>query len=329
MGGHPQDIINRQLLHDADIVIGIFGTRIGTPTSEYLSGTVEEIKRDVADGKTAKVYFSDVPIAPSELNATQYALVLQFREECRSTGLYATFGSIQDFSRDFGHHLNIELNQPRYRWLAAPESSSVESITLSQDALRLLKAVAATDDGMVILQESLGGNGLRVGEQEFMDGTPRSEAKWRSALAELDRAGTLEGISENIYRMTDAGYRVADGSEDPTESKVSVFDELRIARTREILDALNYRQRDLLRFLLLQGGSARSDVIHRAWGSPSGGFDWNGLSRPLADKGLVNLAQDLTEGHTTVSVNEGMSDALKELLFPRKEDGTNSDFTGV
>jgi hypothetical protein len=122
---------------------------------------------------------------------------------------------------------------------------------------------------------------------------------------------------------------VADGSEDPTESKVSVFDELRIARTREILDALNYRQRDLLRFLLLQGGSARSDVIHRAWGSPSGGFDWNGLSRPLADKGLVNLAQDHTEGHTTVSVNEGMSDAFKELLFPRKEDGTNSDFTGV
>lgn len=39
-GAHPQTIINRQLLEDADILIAIFGTRIGTPTVEHVSGTV-------------------------------------------------------------------------------------------------------------------------------------------------------------------------------------------------------------------------------------------------------------------------------------------------
>src|ERR1017187_4126958 len=81
MGGHPQTIIDHQLLEDADIVVGIFGTRIGIPTEKYVSGTVEEIKKHVAAGKTAKVYFSDVPVAPSELNVAQYESVKAFREE--------------------------------------------------------------------------------------------------------------------------------------------------------------------------------------------------------------------------------------------------------
>jgi Domain of unknown function (DUF4062) len=55
LGSPPQTIINRQLVDDADILIGIFGTRIGTPTEDHVSGTVEEIKKHVAAGKTAKV----------------------------------------------------------------------------------------------------------------------------------------------------------------------------------------------------------------------------------------------------------------------------------
>ena len=60
LGVPPQDVPD-QILYDADILIGIFGTRVGTRTEKYISGTVEEIKRHVTAGKTAKVYFSDVP----------------------------------------------------------------------------------------------------------------------------------------------------------------------------------------------------------------------------------------------------------------------------
>ncbi len=111
LGDHPQAIISRQLLDDADIVVGIFGTRIGTPTEKYVSGTVEEIKKHVAAGKTAKIYFSDVPVFPSSLDPAQYASLQQFREESQRTGLCATFDSVQQLKADFGHHLNLALSE--------------------------------------------------------------------------------------------------------------------------------------------------------------------------------------------------------------------------
>lgn len=331
MGAPPQEIINRDLLDDADIVIGIFGTRIGTPTADYVSGTVEEIKRHVADGKTAKIYFSDVPIPPSELNEVQYQLVKTFQDECRSTGLYATFTSIQDFSRDFRQHLDIELNSPRYRWLSAPDvpRGANEETPPTADALRLLKAAAATEDGIVILQEDLGGYGLRIGDEEFMDGTPRSIARWREALAKLNEADAFELISNNLYRVTATGYRIAETSEGVAEAQISAFIEHQKTNIRELLDKLNFRQRDLLRLLLLRGGSVRGDVAFLAWKNPSAPYDWNGMSKALTEKGLITATTDLRDGHTTISVNHSLSETLKRELFPRNEDTNASDFSGV
>jgi hypothetical protein len=210
-GDHPQAIINRQLLDEADIVVAIFGTRIGTRTEQYVSGTVEEIKKHVAAGKTAKVYFSDVPVAPSSLNPEQYGLLTEFRKECQSTGLFATFTDIQQFRADFRQHLDLELNQARYLWLTHLEPPTLaNSSDLNPDAIRLIKA-AASYDGTVISQETLGGDGLSAGREEFTDGTPRSAAKWRAIVAELISKGVLEGTSgSGVYRLGAAGYEIAD-----------------------------------------------------------------------------------------------------------------------
>lgn len=149
-GGHPQAIINRQLLDDADIMVAIFGTRIGTPTEGYISGTVEEIKKHVAAGRTAKIYFSDVPVPPSSLDAEQYAQLQAFRKECQTTGLYATFGSVQQLRTDFGHHLDLELNHPRYLWLSLPHASKLDTAKdLSPDGIRLIRAAASTDGAVI------------------------------------------------------------------------------------------------------------------------------------------------------------------------------------
>lgn len=331
MGGHPQAIINRQLLEDADIVIGIFGTRIGTPTEEFISGTVEEIKKHVAAGRTAKVYFSDVPIPPSELNSTQYASVQAFREECKSMGLYATFNSTQEFRREFSHHLSLELNQGRYRWLATPEESTSEDerIRLSAEAIRLLNA-AVSDDGSIIFSESNDGSGLNIGEEVFCDGTPRSSAKWRAILGKLIDAGAVEQFSEAIYRVTARGYEIADQLEAAADSlNLSAFDEHRNTHARTLVDSVHYMQRDLLRLLLLKGGSARSDVISPALANPSGGIDFNALTLPLIQNGLLTRTDDHTLGYPTFTVNFTMAEALKGLLFPRNEGNQTPFFMGI
>lgn len=220
-GNHPQAIINRQLLDYADIMIAIFGTRIGTPTEAYISGTVEEIKTHVAAGKTAKVYFSEVPVPPSSLDPEQYARLQTFRKECQTTGLYATFASVQQLRTDFRHHLDLELNQARYLWLWLPQASTLDiGKDLGPDGIRLIRAAASTD-GMVILQHTLDGYGLSAGPEEFMDNTPRSAAKWRAIVNDLTNSGLLEETTpgSGVYQLSESGFKVADEikSKQPTE----------------------------------------------------------------------------------------------------------------
>src|SRR3954470_563430 len=42
LGGGGQQIINKQLLERADVVIALFGSRVGAPTAGTISGTVSE-----------------------------------------------------------------------------------------------------------------------------------------------------------------------------------------------------------------------------------------------------------------------------------------------
>jgi hypothetical protein len=49
----------------------------------------------------------------------------------------------------------------------------------------------------------------------------------------------------------------------------------------------------------------------------SGPFDVNGLCRPLVETGLLTQTEDRTNGYSTISVNEHMTNRLKEILFPR------------
>src|SRR5205814_1200502 len=67
-GISPQEAINKQLVSECDILVGMFWTRIGTRTGAAASGTVEEVERFVAANKPALLYFSNRPIHPDKIN---------------------------------------------------------------------------------------------------------------------------------------------------------------------------------------------------------------------------------------------------------------------
>lgn len=243
-GDQPQTIINRQLLEDADILVAIFGTRIGTPTTEHLSGTVEEIRKHSVTGKTAKVYFSDVPVSPSSLDPKQYALLQEFRKECQTRGLYATFKDLQQFRSLFSHHLDLELNQPRYLWLGAPQPSIRGAAKdLSPDALRLLR-MAASADATVIAQDMGEGYVVAAGRKEFTERNTRSGARWRDIVQDLVGRGLIvEGKrGSGVYQLSASGYEIAD----ETESKEPTEIELRIEGAPDA-QYLNIRSNRVLR----------------------------------------------------------------------------------
>lgn len=90
MGERGQAVINHQLVDDADILIGIFKARIGTPTGISASGTIEEIDRFIAAEKPVMLYFWTGPI-PNNHDAEQFKLLRDYKNQIASRGIYADF----------------------------------------------------------------------------------------------------------------------------------------------------------------------------------------------------------------------------------------------
>nr|WP_321364388.1 hypothetical protein [uncultured Celeribacter sp.] len=80
LGGRAQGIINKSVLEKADLVVGVFWTRIGTPTGEHESGTVEEIKEHHKAGRPVSVYFCRRPVEPDSVEPEQY----KKRKRCKA-----------------------------------------------------------------------------------------------------------------------------------------------------------------------------------------------------------------------------------------------------
>ena len=114
LGARPQELINSRILKDCDLLVGVFWTRLGTPTGKSASGSVEEIEEHVAAGKPAMIYFSSQPVAPESIDADQYAQVKAIREKWKSQGLIETYENISNFRQKFSKQLQLCLAKNEY-----------------------------------------------------------------------------------------------------------------------------------------------------------------------------------------------------------------------
>lgn len=80
LGGTAQGEINKQLVSNADMLIGVFWTKFGQPTGEYGSGTEEEISRMMNNHKPVILYFLDKPIPPSKIDVEQLKKINEFKK---------------------------------------------------------------------------------------------------------------------------------------------------------------------------------------------------------------------------------------------------------
>jgi hypothetical protein len=99
MGDRPQGVINRQLVDLADMLIGVFWTRLGTATSEAESGTVEEIERCIEAGKPVLLYFSSKPVVLDSVDQDEYARLKSVQEDLEKRGLVDRFESEEELYR--------------------------------------------------------------------------------------------------------------------------------------------------------------------------------------------------------------------------------------
>lgn len=222
MGERPQSIINWQVLKDSDLLIATFWTRLGTPTGNSESGTVEEIEEHIKAGKPVLIYFSAAPVTPDSIEEEQYKALRNFKDKCKQRGLLETYESSTDFREKVRRHLSITMNShPYFQSLTQasaylPSDSLPISATpvpsLSREAIELLlEAVAG--DGNILVIAYLGGSTVQANGKNFVEpDNPRSRAVWEGAVDELVNEGLLQsvGYKGEVFRVTRAGFDAAD-----------------------------------------------------------------------------------------------------------------------
>jgi hypothetical protein len=101
---HPQDSINRQIVDDSDLVVGVFWSRLGTPTIDAASGTVEEIERLRSRGKHVMLYFSLANV-PQDSNREQFERLQTYKRSLKDKALYRDFETPEELDKLFSQHL--------------------------------------------------------------------------------------------------------------------------------------------------------------------------------------------------------------------------------
>ncbi len=240
LGSTPQELINERVLEDCDLLVGIFWTRLGTPTGRAASGTVEEIQRHVSSGKPAMIYFCEAPAALQTLDQAQYNALVEFRSWCATQGLIEPFLNPSDFSVKLRRHLQIALQKNKYLQTLFVEASQSPSSnadgtkdtdhvdefaatakTLSQEARELLLAAADSSDSSILSVDVLAGRMIQTDQMEFGQvDDPRSMARWSYGLQQLQTLRLIErsggGRADRIYIVTHQGFEVADRLREPS-----------------------------------------------------------------------------------------------------------------
>lgn len=242
MGERPQGIVNKQIVQDADFLIGIFGIRMGTPTGNAPSGTSEEIEEIRKTGRHVALYFSDAPV-PRDVDRTQWDALEVYRRSLGEQGLYSTFTSVDDLYRkvtnDLPKIMNDVLTKLRNNKIVSsvPKQESIDpqpakrvqpfnrgsvvrprgDIELSPREMELLWEAARSSNGEIYHSSTFEGQGIRANGRHFLDGADaRIASEWLSALRGLEDRGLIDALSgdRDFFRVTGEGYEVADELEE-------------------------------------------------------------------------------------------------------------------
>jgi hypothetical protein len=132
LGTRPQELINKDVVDHCDLAIGVFWTRLGSPTGIAESGTIEEIERVGNMGKIVMLYFSKVKIDPDQINLDQLKKLKDFKKKTYPNGLVEHYIDIVEFRTKLSRQLDqkikalmvtesMELGDSRFDEIIRPE----------------------------------------------------------------------------------------------------------------------------------------------------------------------------------------------------------------
>jgi len=143
LSGVPQGIINEQIVDDCDFGIAIFWGRVGTPTADHASGSVEEVERLARRGAKVMMYQSSRPIPPEQINTEQLERLRAIFDDFQNRGLLSRFSSIAELREQVSKDLTLLLRRQLHH--TAPDDGEAAVLTAKRLDVRVKTEVAITD----------------------------------------------------------------------------------------------------------------------------------------------------------------------------------------
>lgn len=212
-GAHPQTLLNGQLASKSDMLIGIFGARVGTPTEKASSGTIEEIEEHIKTGKPVMLFFRRQNDT-SNIPASEIEKLQTFKSKVKNQGLYREYDSPSTFEATFTDALELFLNN---NWLSEPKPKEVtrDSIELTQEEVDVLKSWTESSDPHAHSTAYKGGTVFVFGDLSYDVTEGRELVQWRKFLRKLEQAGFIEQYRINrqgnpVYQLLTPAYDFID-----------------------------------------------------------------------------------------------------------------------
>ncbi len=134
-GARPQESINKQIVLKSDLLICIFGARIGAPTGKELSGSIEEINEHLKAGKDVMVFFKNS--GSYDIDPDQLKKVKDFQNSIKDSVLWVVFKDEDEFRRILPDKLQLFLND---NWLQRSEEEDIHDDDILRAADRAISS---------------------------------------------------------------------------------------------------------------------------------------------------------------------------------------------
>lgn len=168
----PQGAINEQLVSQADMLVGMFWTKIGSNTGVAESGTVEEIDETVRNGKPALLYFSKRPIDPGAIDLRQQRRLRAFKSDTCKKALVGSFTSIADLKDALTRDLTSQVRSMNTR-AAKRRTSKLDQAHQITEIISLQKKHSITPEEFESYRRLLLGE--RRSKSQTIDPVPENE----------------------------------------------------------------------------------------------------------------------------------------------------------
>lgn len=212
-GAHPQTLLNGQLASKSDMLIGIFGARVGTPTEKSQSGTIEEIEEHINAGKPVMLFFRRQNDT-SSIPASEIEKLQTFKSNVRNHSLYREYDNPSSFESTFTDALELFLGD---NWLNEPKPREIthSSIELSQDEINVLKSWTESNAPTAHSTIYKGGTVFVIGDLSYDVAEGRELVLWRKFFKKLEQAGFIEQYKLNrqgnpVYQLLMPAYDYID-----------------------------------------------------------------------------------------------------------------------